>query len=120
MFGNKGIHIYDIQKNQFDNGKFNTVKFRVRESKGENIDKKLNEVKDDLNKQNYRITIKKEKKRDIKKNLKGFVGNPGAKVGIMIDPESGNKAIYKKVNNNKRHEFSKQFNQINHGYKTNK
>ena len=103
MFGNKGIHIYDIQKNQFDNGKFNTIKFKIRENDGEkNVDEKLNEVKEDLNKQNYRIAINKEKKKDIKKNQKRFVGNPGGKIGIMVDQEdiSVNKPAYKKVNKN--------------------
>ena len=97
MLGAKGLHIYEIQKNQFDNGKYNTIKFKVRENEGENVlEGKLNEFKDDLNKQNFKIKIEKEKKKDIKKNQKRFVGNPGGKVGIMADPESNNTKLFKK------------------------
>ena len=120
MFGKKGVHIYDVQKNQFDDGKFNTIKFKIRQNEGEkNIDEKLKEVKEDLSKQNYRIAIQKEKKRDIRKNQKRFVVNPGGKIGIMADLENNStRVIYKKITPNKpRHEFSNQWSLVNYGYK---
>ena len=45
LFNKKGIHIYNIQKSHFDNGKYNTIKFKVRETEGEdNMKEKIKEI----------------------------------------------------------------------------
>ena len=51
IFGKKGIHIYDIQKSHFDNGKYNTIKFKIRENEGENnLNEKIKELENELTK----------------------------------------------------------------------
>jgi hypothetical protein len=52
LLSKKGIHAYDIIKSQFDNGKYNVIKFKVRENEGEKV---LNERLSPISK----ITISK-------------------------------------------------------------
>ena len=124
MFGSKGIHIYDIQKNMFDNGTYNTIKFKVRENEEEgNLKQKMDEVKKELANKDYKIQINPEKKKDIRKNIKKFVSNPGAKIGILNENIGVyNNAKHTKIPDKirKKNSFSKQFVQINYGYKKNK
>ena len=124
IFGNKGVHVYDIQKNMFDKGTYNTIKFKVRENEDEgNLKQKMEEVKKELEKKDYKIEINPEKKKDIRKNTKNFVSNPGAKLGILNENiGSYNNAKHTKIPEKmrKKNSFSKQFVQINYGYKKNK
>lgn len=84
MFGSKGVHVYDVRKNMFDKGTYNMFNFKVRENEGEeNLKKKINEVKKDLEKQNCKIQIERKEKKDVRKKLKYFVSNPGEKISIM-------------------------------------
>ena len=84
MFAKYGIHIYDIHKNMFDKGSYNSIQFKVRENKDgqEILKQKINDVEQYLGK-NYQVKINKEKKKDVKINYKNFVTNPGSKVGIL-------------------------------------
>ena len=71
IFGKKGINIYDIQKNMFDKGAYNTIKFKVRENYNEGeLKTKMNEIKNEFEKQDYKIEINKEKKKRYKKEFK--------------------------------------------------
>ena len=70
IFGEKGIHIFDIKKNELNIGDMNKIKFKIRESEDENIktlEEKIKLVEIDLNKNKYKVKIKKEE--DIKKRL---------------------------------------------------
>jgi hypothetical protein len=45
IFGIKGVNIYDVQKNMFDNGTYNTIKFKVRENEDDGkLKNKMNEI----------------------------------------------------------------------------
>ena len=123
MFGKRGVHIYDIKKNVFDKGTFNSIKFKVRENKEDNnLNMKINEVKKDLEKNNYKVQIDKKDKKNNNKKMKNFVSNPGGKIGIMnenIRTENNDKNIYKIPLNKIRsiHSFSKEFKNVDYKYK---
>ena len=122
MFNMKGVQIYDIQKNPFDKGDYNTVKFKVRYDENNNdiINNKIKNVEDDLNRQNYRLKIEKEGEKNFKKSDRNFVGNPGSKVGIMMDyGNNDNNNKYKTMPDNVKQKkgFSKQFANMNYQYK---
>ena len=59
----------------FNNGKYNEIKFKVRENEGEHIlEEKMKQIENIFNKKEYKISIKKdqEKKvniREIKNNI---------------------------------------------------
>ena len=124
LFEKNGVHIYDIHKNMFDKGTYNMVKFKVRDDKeGQDaLNQKITNIEKDLGK-NYKVKINKEKKKNLKINSKNFVSNPGAKLGI-INENIGvhNNAKYTKIPDNIKNKksFSRQFEQINYGYKKNK
>ena len=124
IFGSKGLHIYDIQKNMFDKGTYNTIKFKVRENEDEtNLNQKMDEVKKEFEQKDYKVQIKPEKKKDIRKNTKKFVSNPGQKLGILNENIGlYNNAKYSKLPEKirKKNSFSNQFAHINYGYKKNK
>ena len=124
MFGSKGIHIYDVQKNMFDKGTYNTIKFKVRENEEDgNLNQKIEDFKKELEKKDYKIQINQEPKKEIKKNSKKFVSNPGGKLGILNENiENKNNAKHTKLPEKirKKHSFSNQYVQINYGYKKNK
>ena len=68
IFGEKGVHIFDVKKNELGIGDMNKIKFKIRESEDENIktlEQKIKLVEIDLNKNKYKVKIKKEE--DIKK-----------------------------------------------------
>ena len=121
MFEKNGVHIYDIRKNMFDKGKYNMIKFKVRnDKKGEDaLKKKLNNIENSLGK-NYKVKINKEKKKNFNINSKNFVSNPGAKLGILNENVGvHDNAKFTKIPDNIRHKknFSKQFENINYKYK---
>ena len=119
-FAKYGVHIYDIHKNMFDNGSYNTIQFKVRENKDEEkIKQKMNEIEKNL-KKNYKVKINKLEKKDLKINNKNFINEPGNKVGIL------NENIGNTNNDNKfklsdkvidKKSFSRQFEQVNYKYK---
>ena len=121
IFSKKGIHIYDIQKNYFDNGKYNTIKFKIRENEGEQIlNEKLKKLEDDLAKKQYKISITKEIEKDKKKNLRGVVKNPFNKGLIMAEGGNNKNSKFKKMEPlqlKKNASFSKLYTLINHEYK---
>ena len=120
LFNKKGIHIYNIQKSHFDNGKYNTIKFKIRENEGENnVKEKMKEIENDCSKKNYNICIEKDVEKEKKK--KKFVNIPGTKEA-MLDLNNDNKNLNKKkeplqVKNNAR--FTGKFNMANNSYKKN-
>ena len=123
LFEKNGVHIYDIHKNMFDKGTYNMVKFKVRDDKeGQDaLNQKITNIEKDLGK-NYKVKINKEKKKNLKINSKNFVSNPGAKLGILNENIGvHNNAKYTKIPDNIKNKksFSRQFEQINYGYKKN-
>ena len=74
MFREKGIHIFDVKKDELGIGKLNKIKFKVRENeedKKDDLEQKIKMVENDLNKNKYKVSIKKDeniKKTKIKKN----------------------------------------------------
>ena len=121
IFSKKGIHIYDIQKKHFDNGKYNTIKFKIRENEGEKTLKdKIKEVENDLDKKNYKVHIEKEVEKDKKKNLRGVVKDPFTK-GLTIIENQNNQNNKQKKNEPKKLKkntsFSGLYTLVNHKYK---
>ena len=122
IFGMKGVQVYDIQKNPFSKGDYNTIKFKVRYDENDNdmVNNKIKSVEDDLNKQHYRLKIEKEEEKNFKKSDRNFV--PGTKIGIMMDTgNNDNNTKYKIMPNYIRQKkgFSKQFANMNYQYKKN-
>ena len=118
LFSKKGIHVYDIQKNQFDNGKYNAIKFKVRENEGENsLKEKMKEIENDFINNKYKICIEKDVEKEKKKNLRNVTNIPGSKTSMFVECENQN--IKKKepmqIKNNTK--FTGQFNMIDHKYK---
>ena len=123
MFEKNGVHIYDIKKNLFDKGTYNTIKFKVRDDINgqEALKQKINDIEKNLGK-NYNVKIEKEKKKNLKINSKNFCSNPGAKLGILNENIGVyDNAKYTKIPDNIRNKksFSKQFEQVNYKYKKN-
>ena len=123
IFEKNGVHIYDVHKNMFSKGNFNTIKFKVRDNNEsqEVLNNKINNIEKGFGK-NYKVKINKDKKKSFKMNTKNFVSNPGGKIGI-INENIGNydNAKYTKIPDNIRNKksFSKQFENINYKYKQN-
>ena len=121
IFGIKGVNIYDVQKNMFDKGTFNTIKFKVRENEDEGkLKNKMIEITRDFEKQNYKVLINKQEKKDLKKRTKNFVSNPGQKLGIIKENiETENSAKLSKIPDKIKYKnsFSKQYGLINYKYK---
>ena len=126
MFGNKGLHIYDIQKNMFDKGTFNSVNLKIRVNEPEDkIQMKINEIKKDLEKKNTKVLIDKKDKKDFRKKMRHFLNDPGGKLGIMKDyitNPNANKNKLIKIPDKIRsiHSFSNEFKNVNYKYKHNK
>ena len=124
IFEIKGVHIYDIQKNMFDKGVYNTIKFKVRENEEEgNLKQKMDEITKDFEKQNYKVLINKQEKKDLKKNFKNFVGKPGSKLIIINDNDKNEKDVkLTKIPQKIKYKssFTRQFGNINYAHKKNK
>ena len=125
MFTKKGMHIYNIKKNEFDKGSLNSINFTLKENKGENLNNKINEIKKDLEKQNCKVSINRKGKKDARKKLKNFVTNPGGKIGILnenIGNSNQEKKKFQKMPEKIRlmHSFSREFQNIDYKYKNNK
>ena len=123
IFGSKGVHVYDVKKNMFDKGNYNTIKFKVRENENEaDLKKKLNEVQKEFEKNDFKIEINKEKKQ-VNKNSKNFIRNPGSKIHMINEnAENNGGAKFTKIPDNIKYKknFSNLFADINHDYKNNK
>ena len=123
LFGSKGIHIYDVKKNVFDKGSYNTFNFKVRGNEEEgDLKKRINEVQKEFENNDYTIEINKEKK-NVKKNTKNFISNPGYKIGMInenavFDNNPGFTKLPDKIR--KKRNFSNLFAGINRDYKSNK
>ena len=120
IFGQKGINVYDIHKNNFSKGRsYNTIELKIS---GNNIDNELNKkiksIQDDLIKKNCKVKIEKLKKSN---NIKKTVSNPGGKMAIMKENTSNKKeeVKYKMMPNEykNKNNFTKQFSGINYAYK---
>ena len=124
MFGKKGLNIYDIQKNIFDKGIVNTVRFKIWGNDEEMEKNKINEVKKDLQKENCRVLIDK-KEKNTKKKMKNFISNPlGKKSGIMNENIGNGNNVETKLKKipdkiKVKHNFSKGFKNMNYKYKKN-
>ena len=120
IFAKYGVHIYDVHKNMFDNGSYNTIQFKVRENKNEEkIKQKINELEANL-KKNYKVKINKQAKKNLKINNKNFVNEPGNKVGILNENIGNTKDENKFKLNDKikdKKSFSRQFEQVDYKYK---
>ena len=121
LFSKKGIHVYDIQKNQFDNGKYNVIKFKVRENEGENsLKEKMKEIENDFIEKKYKICIEKDVEKEKKKNLRNVTNTtPGSKVAMFVDNNENKNTFKKKDPFKNNSKFTGQFNNINHNYKKN-
>ena len=121
MFGAKGINVFDIHKNPFSKGSYNTISLKVYGNDNNNeISKKVQLVQDDLKKKNYKINIEKEKEKNYNIKHKRIMNNPGSKIGIIPDVSYNNGESKFKVMPNdykKRKGFTKEFKGINHAYK---
>ena len=120
LFGNKGLHIYDIQKNLFDKGTFNNVVFKMKINEGEEkIKSKIYEIKKDLEKKNCKILIDRRDKKDVKKKMKNYVIIPGHKNGIINDNFVNQNNKFKIMPDKLRnmHSFSKEFKNVDYKYK---
>jgi len=121
IFGTKGVNIYDVQKNMFDKGTFNTIRFKVRENEDEGkLKNKMVEITRDFEKQNYKVLINKQEKKNLKKRTKNFISNPGQKLGIIKENiETENSAKLSKIPEKIKYKnsFSKQYGLINYKYK---
>ena len=87
------------------------IKFKVRKNEEDNLKQKMDEVKKDLEKKDYKVEIIPEKKKDVKKNTKNFVSNPGAKLGILNENiDNYNNAKFTKLPDKirKKNSFSNQ------------
>jgi len=127
IFGTKGVHIYDIQRNMFDKGTYNTIKFKVKENEDSgNIKDKINEITKDFEKKNYKVLINKEEKKDIKKTSKNMMlAKPGSKLGIINENANTEGNVVAKLTKipdkiKYKNSFSKIYGQINYEYKKNK
>jgi hypothetical protein len=119
IFGNKGIQTYDIHKNPFDKGNYNTINIKIKGNDANNqLYDKVKKVQEDLRRQNYKVNIEKGAVKNIGNHGK-LVNNPGSKAGIMQDSINYENSKYTTMPNEMRARkgFTKEFAQVNHKYK---
>ena len=123
LFSKNGVHIYDIKKNMFNNGKYNVIKFKVRENEGEEkLNEKMKEIKNIFNKKEYKISIKKDEEKNLKKNLRNVAKVPFTKKLIFTEnSENTNNSKLNEKNKNKTFKrnaaFSNKYGMANSNYK---
>ena len=121
MFGTKGLNAYDIRKNPFPKGNYNTITLKVSGSDNNNeISNKVKLVQEDLNKKNFRINIEKGGNKNNKKSNKRMMNYLGPKIGIMPDSLTNYEGSKFKIMPNdykKRKGFTREFNGVNYEYK---
>ena len=97
----------------FDNGKYNVIKFKVRENEGDKIlEEKMKNIEKKLNEKEYKINIKKQEEKNLRKNLRNVAKAPWSKTTIFLDNIDNknhlkNKDINK--NNKKSMDFSNKY-----------
>ena len=122
LFKKKGIRAYNVQKDCFDKGNYNTIniKFLGNDDKNQ-LYNKVKKVQDELRKENYKINIEKKKVKNHGIKSGKIVCNPRVKGGTMYVnmDKSAEGSGFKKIPNDakNRKDFSKQFAQINYKYK---
>lgn len=111
----------------FDKGTYNTIKFKVKENEDSGkIKDKMNEITKDFEKQNYKVLINKEEKKDIKKTSKNMMpAKPGSKLGIInenVGTENNVTAKLIKMPEKLKYKnsFSKIYGLVDYEYKKNK
>lgn len=123
IFGKKGIHIYNVQKDVLNKGSYNKIKFKVRKNEDEkNTTKQIEDLVKEMEKKNLKIKVNKKRKKDIKLHSKDFCSNPGEKLGILNENvKSNNNAKYTKMPKSmaSKRSFSNKFGQIDYKYKKN-
>jgi hypothetical protein len=122
LFANKGIHAYDIRKNQFDKGNYNTINIKIKGNDTNNkLYRKVKKLQEELRKDNYKFNIEKRKVKNYGIKSGKVVCNPRAKGGITYiqnDKNCEDSELKKAPNDIKsRKGFSKQYAQINYKYK---
>ena len=123
LFSKNGVHIYDIKKNMFNNGKYNVIKFKVRENEGEEkLNEKMKEIETIFNKKEYKISIKKDEEKNLKKNLRNVAKVPFTKKLIFTEnSENTNNSKLNEKNKNKTFKrnaaFSNKYGMANSNYK---
>ena len=122
LFGAKGIQAYDVHKNPFDKGNYNTISLKIKGNDNKELYDRVKMVQNDLRKKNYKINIERGavKNHGIKHGR--LVSNPGAKIGIIHDSSTKNYydgSQYKIMPPEMlaRKGFAKQFAHVNYGYK---
>ena len=71
IFVSKGLHIFDVKKNELVVGDLNSFKFKVRENDEENeknIEEKIKFVENDLIKNKFKVSINKDEIKKITKD----------------------------------------------------
>ena len=123
LFSKNGVHIYDIKKNMFNNGKYNVIKFKVRENEGEEkLNEKMKEIETIFNKKDCKISIKKDEEKNLKKNLRNVAKAPFTKRLIFTETgDSMNNSNLNDKNKNKTFKrnaaFSNKYGIANNNYK---
>ena len=123
LFSKNGVHIYDIKKNMFNNGKYNVIKFKVRENEGEEkLNEKMKEIETIFNKKDCKISIKKDEEKNLKKNLRNVAKAPFTKRLIFTETgDSMNNSKLNEKNKNKTFKrnaaFSNKYGIANNNYK---
>lgn len=122
LFGAKGIQAYDVHKNPFDKGNYNTITLKIKGNDNKELYDRVKMVQNDLRKKNYKLNIERGavKNHGIKHGR--MVKNPGAKIGIVHDASTKNYydgSQYKIMPPEMlaRKGFAKQFAHVNYGYK---
>ncbi len=120
LLSTKGIQAYDIQKNPFDKGNYNKINLKIKGRDKNDIYDKMKKVEDEFKKQNYKINIEKGSDQNYGKK-QGKTYQP-TKYGIKYDNNNNNDGKYKIMSYDmkERKGFSKQFDQVNYGYKKSK
>ena len=122
LFSKNGLHIYDIKKNIFNHGKYNTIKFKVRENEGEQaLNEKIKKIENIFNEKECKVNIKKEEEKNVKKNLRNVAKAPFTKRFIFINENDKNNSKLNEKNKNKTFRkntaFSNQYGITNSNYK---
>ena len=120
LLSTKGIQAYDIQKNPFDKGNYNMINLKIKGRDKNDIYNKMKKVENEFKKQNYKINIEKGSDQNYGKK-QGKTYQP-SKYGIRYDNSNDNEGKYKMMSNDMkgRKGFTKEFDQVNYGYKRSK
>ena len=119
MFGKKGINVYDIHKNPFVKGSYNTISLKITGNDNNEIKEKVKSIQDDLKKKNYKINIEKgeaKNNRKIVRKMRKQSGNYGD-IPKTTTNAGGYQFKVMPIEYKNRRGFTKEFAGINYGYK---